>query len=352
VDYSRFIKVITTGLSLLLLHNRTHPLMNRALLIAFSFTTIFLLNSAVSEAQLVINELSQGPSGSKEYVELVVIGTPTCDSNCVDIRGWIIDDNNGTFAAGSGRGIAQGCMRFANDPQWACVPMGTIIVVYNFGDRNAALPPDDPTDANGDCVYVIPEWSSLFDGNTSQPNTGNSSYTGVSFTPGGNWSSQSMNNGGDSYQTRSPNNIGTPHHAVSWGNNSNNNIIYFAGSAGQTTFFMSNAVSNDPYLQANWASGSNPGSETPGAPNNPANAAWISTMNNNCQPFTGGDSTGIITPICQGDSLFAGGAWRTTAGTYIDTFVVGGCDSLVYTFLSVDSAYNINRSVTVESGSR
>lgn len=324
--------------------------MSRAIRTVFVFSISCLFFSEITNAQLVINELSQGPSGSKEYVELLVVGNPTCDSNCVDIRGWIIDDNNGTFAAGSGRGIAQGCMRFANDPQWQCVPMGTIIVVYNFGDRNAALPPDDPTDANGDCVYVIPEWSSLFDGNTSQPNTTNPSYTGVTFTPGGNWSSQSMNNGGDSYQTRSPNNIGVPHHAVSWGNNSNNNVIYFAGSAGQTTFFMSNAISNDPFVQANWSSGSNPGAETPGAPNNPANAAWISTMNNNCQPFVGGDSTGILANICQGDSLFAGGAWQFTPGTYTDTFIAGGCDSIVYTFLSVDSAYNMNRSVSICQG--
>ena len=50
---------------------------------------------------LSINEFSNGPSGTKEYIEFIVIDTgATYDCvnltiPCVDIRGWIIDDNNG-----------------------------------------------------------------------------------------------------------------------------------------------------------------------------------------------------------------------------------------------------------------
>jgi len=41
--------------------------------------------------------------------------------------------------------------------------------------------------------------------------------------------------------------------------------------------------------------------------------------------------------ICQGDSLFAGGAWQTAAGTYYDTLIAsGGCDSIVITTLVVE----------------
>lgn len=40
--------------------------------------------------------------------------------------------------------------------------------------------------------------------------------------------------------------------------------------------------------------------------------------------------------ICQGDSLFAGGAYQTTAGTYTDVYAAGnGCDSTVITMLSI-----------------
>ncbi len=299
----------------------------------------------------MVNEISQGPGGAREYAELLVIGNPTCDSNCVDIRGWIIDDNNGTFAPGTGQGIAPGCIRFGFDPQWACVKMGAIIVVYNSGDKNQSLPPDDPTDANGDCVYILPEWNPLLDGAGGQPSSTNPSYVGLTFSPSGAWSTQSMNNSQDSYQTRDPNNLGVPHHAVSWGSNNMNNIIYFAGSAGGTVFYNDNTVTNDPYSQANWASGPAPANETPGAPNSPANAAWISTMSNNCMPFGGADSTLVDTSVCQGDSLFIAGAWRSSAGTYVDTFTnSGGCDSLLITTLSLDSVYDYFRAVTICEG--
>src|SRR4051812_39184006 len=84
---------------------------------------ICFLFSFELKAQLVINEVSQGASGNKEYVEFVVIGTPTCTTiPCIDLRGYIIDDNNGTFATGAGTGIANGCIKLSNDALWSCVP--------------------------------------------------------------------------------------------------------------------------------------------------------------------------------------------------------------------------------------
>jgi hypothetical protein len=42
----------------------------------------------------------------------------------------------------------------------------------------------------------------------------------------------------------------------------------------------------------------------------------------------------ITTSICSGDSLFVGGAWQNTAGTYADTLTgANGCDSLLFTTL-------------------
>ncbi len=69
------------------------------------FLMLFVMAAMAGHAQLIINELSQGPSGNKEYVELLVTGTPTCGgANTVDLRGWIIDDNNSWHASGSGSG--------------------------------------------------------------------------------------------------------------------------------------------------------------------------------------------------------------------------------------------------------
>ena len=113
----------------------------------FCLSVIFLINLQSLQAQggLVINEVSQGTSGG-EWVELVVEGACT-----VDIRGWIIDDNNGLFTdcgpgnpengAFPGHGVASGHLRFSNDATWEAVPEGTIIVVY----ANGALPSPLPT---------------------------------------------------------------------------------------------------------------------------------------------------------------------------------------------------------------
>ena len=97
---------------------------------------------------LIVNELSNGPSGSKEYIELVVVG-PACTN--VDIRGIKVDDNNGTIYNGfgttlTGSGVSAGHLRFANIAQWSAVPTGSIILIYNNTDLNALLPTDDPND--------------------------------------------------------------------------------------------------------------------------------------------------------------------------------------------------------------
>ncbi|MDX2002460.1 MAG: T9SS type A sorting domain-containing protein [Chitinophagales bacterium] len=47
------------------------------------------------------------------------------------------------------------------------------------------------------------------------------------------------------------------------------------------------------------------------------------------------------TSICQGDSVFLAGNWQTTGGVYRDTFTaVGGCDSIIVTTLTVNPSYN------------
>jgi len=111
---------------------------------------------------LIINEISNGPNGSKEYLELVVVDTAVSNCNSsvppnIDIRNWIIDDNNGYHSNGvTGTGVAPGCNRFSNDPLWSSVPLGTIIVIYNDGDPNGDLPIDDLSLSDGNCLIVAP----------------------------------------------------------------------------------------------------------------------------------------------------------------------------------------------------
>lgn len=234
--------------------------------------------------QLIINEVSQG-TGSSEYVEFVVIGSPTCTSPVpsLDLRKVIFDDNNGYFATGSGTGIASGAVRFANIPFWQSVPQGTYIVIYNDASANSSLPPNDLSLTDGNCRLIIPASSTLLEKTTVSPTTTNAAYPpDPDWTSGGAWNQLAMANSDDSFQVPTIPSTGIPFHSVSWGNNTTNTIIYFAGSAAGKVFSFTNNSSNNWNTQANWTSGTVGVDETPGAPNNAANDAWIATMNPQC----------------------------------------------------------------------
>jgi len=254
-------------------------------------------------SQIVINEVSQGPSGSKEYVELLVTGSG-CNA-CVDIRGWIIDDNNGWHDSpmGTGQGIASGCMRFAYDIQWSCVPAGTLILIYNDGDPNSDIPSIDETDSNNDCVYIIPSSSTFLEASNSSPSSSTfTDYSAIVFSPGGSWNSTSMSNSNDSYQVTDPNNTSTPYFSIGWGNNDELQNVYFPGSVTGDVMYMTNSVDNDPFNVSNWVVGSASTDQTPGSANNAANATWINTLSNSCNPTAPVLSLiSAANPLCNGD---------------------------------------------------
>jgi gliding motility-associated-like protein len=249
------------------------------------FLFLFFLSKTQFAQQLVINEVSQGPTGAKEYVELLVVGTPTCNAiPCMDLRNYIIDDNNGNHATGAGVGIAAGCVRLQNIPFWQCIPYGTIIVFYNDADQNASIPAQDLSMLDGNCRLVIPISNcTLLERHTTLPSTTLPAYPTTGFVGCGNWTQISMANGDDSFQTI--NAAGALVHSVSWNNNNLATIIYFPGAAGGNVAIMTNALNNNPANQANWVMSPVAGNETPGSPNNAANSAWISSMNNGCLPL-------------------------------------------------------------------
>ncbi|MDO9187824.1 MAG: PKD domain-containing protein [Bacteroidia bacterium] len=248
--------------------------------------TLLITLLPFSKAQLIINEVSQGPTGSKEFVELLVVGTATCSSiPCMDLRGYYIDDNNGNHATGVGTGIAQGSIRFKSTAFWSCIPIGTLIVIYNDADINASIPSDDISMSDGNCKLVFPISNcTLLEENVSLPSTTTATYPTTGFSACGSWGSLAMANGDDSFQTISPS--GNEVFSVSWGNNTTNSDIYFSGPSSAMVAYMTNSVNNVPSNQANWARVSTSGNQTPGSANNAANAAWISAMNNSCTALT------------------------------------------------------------------
>ncbi len=258
----------------------------------FSIVSLSFFSNVRSQ-NLIINELSNGPSGSKEYVELLVVGAPTCNGiPTLDLRGYYIDDNNGAHASGSGTGIADGCYRFKFDPFWSNIPIGTLILIYNDLDYNTnigtvATPLSDLSMSDGNCRLIIPiSNTSLIERHTTLPSTASAVYPTSGLTTSGIWGNIGMANTADSFHTVDA--FGNIIFAISWGNNTLNTNIYVNSTQSGKVFYMDNSVSNSYTNQANWtnANVSTSGSETPGLPNNVANAAWISSMNNSCSAIS------------------------------------------------------------------
>ena len=229
---------------------------------------------------LLINEFSNGSAGNEEFYEFIIAGQ--CGET-VDVRGYILDDNNGTFSEPSGypgsSGIADGHLRLTNNAQWSNIPVGSVIVIYNNDERNGSLPADDPFDSDNDSLYVIPHNNSvLFEIDGSIPNASDpdSTYSPATYS-GTAWSALSLRNGGDAVQIRRPD--GSYFHGVSYGGSEitggpEGTKITTSSMGGSNGSFGSGDFT-DP---ANWSTGTAPADETPGTYNNAANENWLRLM--------------------------------------------------------------------------
>jgi gliding motility-associated-like protein len=303
----------------------------------FLITLFSILGFNQLQAQLFVNEVSQGTGGNpaNEYVELVVVGNPTCSDSCMDIRGWILDDNNGFFGTS---GIAAGHIKFANIPQWECVPYGSIILLYNNQNVFPGIV-SDPTDANNDLVYVLDLISNLLESNVTIPANGTpvTTYTGSTYaTGGGYWNLMAMKNTGDLVQLVSPANINTSFFSVGWGTGvSGTNYYSGTGSAANTTMFMANTVDDNPFNSANWSnSAANIG--TPGYENNANNLNWLNSLRVRFNNTITNDTING----CIGDSILVGTSWIKNNYAFSDTFNVMGCDSISLTEIIFSSTVN------------
>ncbi len=252
------------------------------LIILLIIFQLFFINNLKSQG-IVINEISNGTSGAKEFIELLVIGSATNPTSRVDINNWLIDDNNGDFEASVSAGVARGHYKFVRMP---LLSPGDIIVIFNSSDLNINLPAIDETDSNNDGVYIIPINSVYIERCTSLPSsTGGTAYFPCtyshSFTQ--TWSSTGFRNSGDAIQTRKPDlgfSLGFPYGYVLptfptfYNGNFSFNIA--TGSGTNKNYYLD---CGDWTLQSNYQRGDAP-FDTPGYPNTSDNFALIQSIKN------------------------------------------------------------------------
>ncbi len=335
-------------------------------------TVISLLLCTTVSAQfqaLIVNEFSQGDQGSREYIELLVVGKRTCTDSVVDLRNWIVDDQSGWFGTGS---ITAGHYRLRDVPNWSAVPFGSIILLYNSASNGKNLSitlSDDPTDANKDLMYIVPINANAYleENGTSPATTSGINYvypaanTTAGYNPTTNtWTSQiGLNNGSDVIAIVSPQDRTTHHFSIGNGFASLPpykvpTVSLPAVNAGQSAY-----LTNAQYFGAgSWSIAAVPVMETPGLPNGGGNTAWINAMRIMPVP------TRSYTTICSngpylfhGQTITASGAHTVLALTatgcvdtndlYItikrsDTKDTAACDSLVYRGIK----YRANTTIT------
>lgn len=238
---------------------------------------------------LIINEVSNGISGNREYYELVVIGSQTDPTGFVNLNGWIIDDNNGTFEGSiAGVGIAQGHIRISSTCLSSVKP-GSIILIYNSAEL---LFTNDETDSNGDCIYIFPINSSCLEHTTTLPLTTNPNYSPVTYTATKIWDRVSLSNSGDAAQTRKPG--GTFYHGFAYGDVTAPfpNFPLEFGVASSFNIPSTGAGMTYSLNCGNFTSASNftraaaSTNETPGAPNNNQNRYFINSIRNGTYDYS------------------------------------------------------------------
>jgi gliding motility-associated-like protein len=257
----------------------------------FSLTAFFVMMCCLAArgqfVGLIVNEFSQGASANKEYIELLVVGNRTCTDSTADLRGWIVDDQNGWYGNSNS---TPGHYRFKNDVNWAAVPFGSIILLYNANDKNASITlADDPTDVNNDLAYIVPVASPYIEQFALLPdnNSGVSyNYPAAGVTAGyTNTTNQwqfyiALNNSnGDVISLVSPSNRSSASFSIGYGytigGGYQNPYVSITNVPGGNNAYLSTANYANP---SHWVVSAVPANETPGLPNGGANTAWINSM--------------------------------------------------------------------------
>ncbi|MEL7189661.1 MAG: hypothetical protein AAGK17_08945 [Pseudomonadota bacterium] len=304
-------------------------------------------SSTANAAGLILNEVSQGTSGSKEFYEFVVVGNAANPTASINLNGWIIDDNNGDWGGGgTGIGTAPGYSRFDTTTNAALcsalssVVPGSIIVVYNDADPNLNIPADDLSDTNNDGVYIIPARSDCIRSCAGPPSSSDPSYSACTTAATPSYSRLALRNGGDAAQARDPS--GVLFHGFAYGDidppiPANSFLVGTTSSTGQSMLFSC----------GDWFDGGNFSrvsavNDTPGAANNPANVLFV--QNIAAGVFDYGNPSAAancaaapqlaLTKVADDDTL------RVAGDTIIYTYTVTNTGGVIVRDITIDDVHN------------
>ena len=204
---------------------------------------VCLVITTTSAQSVIVNEMSQGSSGGKEWVELLVVTDGT------DIRDWELGDNDD--------GNWHSIVTFTDHSDWSSVTQGTIIVIYNSGDVDGTITSAGGEDTNfSDKVVIIPS-----------NNTSHVTDTG----PWGSTSGAFANSDNDDCAAiRDDNDTMVHDMAVTHGT-----ATVDSPGSGKVKYFTSNSVSNVTN-DSHWTEAAST-SGTPGSGNGGDNSTWIDT---------------------------------------------------------------------------
>jgi len=212
---------------------------------AAATTCALLLTGAMLLAapfDAVVNEMSQGASGNKEWVEILVL------KDDLDMRGWEMGD----FDADSSGPVWHGLVSFSSDAAWSAVKRGTLIVIYNGGDVDTIIPGPDTDFA--DYSVLIPH--------------NNTTY----FADIGDWPSGAFANSDndDIAAIRDAADVMVHDMAVT------HPATVTGPGSGQVKYFTKGST-NEIIVNANWTAAP-AAAGTPGVGNGGSNTAWITSL--------------------------------------------------------------------------
>ncbi|MBI5808820.1 MAG: fibronectin type III domain-containing protein [Ignavibacteriales bacterium] len=264
---------------------------------------ISVTTSAASTAGIIVNEWSQGASGAKEWVELLVV------EDNLNIQGYKLIDGNGSLSltlSGSG---------------FQSIRKGTLIVLYNGGDVDGLITSDLTYDGTTDKNLVI----------SSLNNTGTWSIT---RTTGWNSTTGAFSNSTNTDVPTIQNNSGTTIFTTP----------KFAGS-NQIAYFTED-TETEATIVGNWNTSSS-SNGTPGQPNGGNNTAWITTT------LSTSTSTIPDAPIAQNASSITSSSftanWNVSSGAtkyYLDVATDNAFTSFVSGYENKDVGNSTSLNIT------